>query len=119
MNITKGWMTRMELDQYVAIYIPTKDPTGRDLVAWKRFSILKKVKQVMCDNFGGYTAYDAEGGWKRGNTYIFEDITIIKCFYRSTGAEALRFVTVLAEYVKKKLGQEAVRIEQNGGISFV
>ena len=109
----------MDLNEYISIYIPSKDPNGRDLVAWKRFQVLKKIKRLMCDQFGGYTAYDAEGGWKSGNTYIYEDITVIKCFYKSTGTEALQFVKVLAEYVKKKLGQEAVTVEQNGGIDFV
>jgi hypothetical protein len=109
----------MDLDQYISLYIPTKGADGRDLVAWKRFSVLKKMKQEMCDHFGGYTAYEAEGGWKSGKTYVYEDITVIQCFYRSPREEALQFVTMLAEYVKKKLGQEAVTVEQNGGIDFV
>jgi hypothetical protein len=109
----------MDLNRYVGIYIPTKDPNGRNLVAWKRFQVLKKIKRLMCDQFRGYIAYDAEEGWKSGNTYIYEDITVIKCFYEDSDEGALQFVKVLAEYVKKKLGQDAVVVEQNGGISFV
>jgi hypothetical protein len=115
----RGRTTKMDLDQYISLYIPTKGADGRDLVAWKRFSVLKKIKQEMCDHFGGYTAYEAEGGWKSGKTYVYEDITVIQSFYRGPGAEALQFVKVLAGYVKKKLAQEAVTVEQNGGISFI
>ena len=109
----------MDLNGYISLFIPTKDTNGRDLVVRKRAVVLHAVEVFFLDSFGGFTEYQAKCGWRTKNKFIIEDITIVQAFYEGEDKEVLAKVSFLAEVVKKKLNQDAVKIEMNGGISFI
>ena len=108
----------MDLNSYISLFIPTKDAEGRDLVRWKRNQVLKVVEFFFLEQFGYFTEYDVRGVGKMENISVIEDITIVQAFYEGEDNAVLVKVGELAAMVKKKLNQDAVTIEQNGGISF-
>lgn len=109
----------MDLDKYVAVYIPTKDAKGEDLNLVTRANRLKDVRKEFARAFGGFTEYEALGGWGSNGKVIIEPITIIKSFYSGDDLPASQLARTLALVIKHDLKQEAVTIEQNGGISFI
>lgn len=109
-----------DLDKYIAIYIPTKDAKGEDLNYVTRANRLKDVRKEFARAFGGFTEYEAIGGWESNGKVVIEPITIVKSFY-SAGSDryAYQLARTLALVIKTDLKQEAVTIEQNGGLSFI
>lgn len=93
---------------------------GRDLVTWKRKNVLENVERRMAEVFGGFTEYETIGGWQSGKKLMKERVTILKVFYNAAEVTApFSIVEKLARLVKLRLNQEAVTIEQDGGISFI
>lgn len=110
----------MDLDKYIAVYIPTKDAKGEDLNLVTRANCLKDVRKEFSHAFGGFTEYEALGGWvSDSGKVVTVKMTIVKSFYCGEDARTFRFARALALAIKYDLKQEAVSIEQNGGISFI
>lgn len=109
----------MDLDNYVAVYVPTKDAKGEDLNLVTRANRLKDVRKEFARAFGGFTEYEALGGWESNGKVIVEPVTIVKAFYSGDNLPASQLVRTLALVIKYDLKQEAVTVEQNGGISFI
>ena len=109
-----------DLNKYIAIYIPSKDAKA-DLVApVSRKRILEDVEKQFLAAFGGFTEYEATGGWTLDSgKNVLEAITIVKSFYIGQDAAPFRLARTLALVIKLDLKQEAVTIEQNGEISFI
>jgi hypothetical protein len=109
----------MDLNGYISLYIPSKDVDGRDLVVMKRAEVLSVVKIFLLRNYGGFTEYEAKRGLKIDGKTVIEEITIVQVFYEGEDNSVLVKVGLLAAFVKRRLNQGEVMVEQNGGISFI
>lgn len=114
----REYTSKMDLNGYVAVYIPTKDIEGNLLREMEYNIALKEVEVGFSQAFGSFTVYEVKGGWEGVNGLVIEDITVVKAFYKAKDEVALAEATRLAKIVKQRLRQEAVTIEMNGGISF-
>lgn len=110
----------MKLKGYIAIYIPSKDKDGNLLYSVQRREWITKATVTMSSMFGGVTSYEVEGSWVSDEGVLMtEDVSVLKSFYSGSDETSRHIVTELALAIKKDLRQDAVTIEQNGGVDFI
>jgi len=109
-----------DLNKYIAVYIPTKDAKGESTNDEVRTKLYWDVQKQFAEAFGNFTQYETFGGriGDKGDL-ITERVTIIKSFYDGADGVPFRFARTLALVIKWDMKQEAVTIEQNGGITFI
>jgi hypothetical protein len=79
-------------------------------------SIHENVRDWLCDQFGGFTAHDATGGWKApGGAVIVEPVTCYDVACEDT-AEIRERLRTMARRVKADLGQECVYLAFNPSV---
>ncbi|HEY1598850.1 MAG TPA: hypothetical protein VGG64_04565 [Pirellulales bacterium] len=108
------------LQHKVAIIIPStvngNEPAPRQLVnRWIQAAKLKFGRL-----FGGFTCFDAEGGWvSEQHGLIEEAVTVVSSF---TDGDGLRFIDDVKEFAARMaeaMGQEAVSIELDHTLQFI
>ena len=110
----------MVLSGYIAVYVPTKDLNGRELPYRYRGKTLLMVEARFVKAFGGFTEYEAKGGWENEKGKIIkESVTVVKSFYMCEDKFAYAEGHSIALMVKERLSQECVTLEQNGTVSFI
>jgi hypothetical protein len=110
----------------IAIYIPTVDKEGREIDAIYRISVAANIKRAMCQKFGGFTQYDARGGFVSADgEMVFEDVTVVYSFVDTSENERVVRRSAIASMVKmagilaRKLNQESVAIEIDNEMRFI
>lgn len=99
------------------IYIPSKDRDGRPLgVIADKFAT--QAKLLLARLGGGYTAYEAIGGWNGSNGLIEEPVTVVECFRHFTPDQAEE-IRELARQWCQLLNQEAVMIMLDSRPEFI
>lgn len=108
------------LSHKIAIYIPStingNQPASADLIAkWVRTSKIK-----LANLFGGFTAYNSQGGYySTEHGLIEEKVTIVQSFTDEEGLTKLDKVKELAVEIANEMNQEVVSVEVDGTLSFV
>ncbi len=104
----------------VAIIVPTtvnvNESAAPDAIAkWTRAA---KVK--LADLFGGFTAYQAIGGWMSpAHGLVEEPVTVVSSFTDEPGLDRLGAVRAFAAEMGVALHQEAVAVEVDNGLELV
>lgn len=99
------------------IYIPSKDRAGRPLgVIASKFAT--QAKLLLSSLGGGYTAYEAVGGWNGSHGLIEESVTVVECF-RHLRQEQAEQVRELARQWCRILNQESVMIMIDSQPEFI
>jgi len=78
-------MTRIEL------YLP-KTMSGYELA-------VEHAQVQFAERFGGFTAIEAEGGWKSGDDVLTEPVTVLTAFGDVSHENAVIFMDGVTEYV--------------------
>jgi hypothetical protein len=108
------------LTHKIAIYIPStvngNQPAPADMIdRWVRASKIK-----MANLFGGFTSYQAHGGWfSPEHGLIEESVTIVQAFTDPEGLTKLDKVNDLAKEIAADMSQEIVSVEVDGTLNFV
>lgn len=112
-------MAQVSLDEYVAIYLPSKDASGQPLP--ERDALLEWLLVEMALAFGGATATqtaEGQGAWTTPTgVVVVEPITIVKSFC-APGVDHGR-LRALARELKARAQQETVAIETSAGMELV
>jgi hypothetical protein len=97
------------LTNKVSITVPytfgTSGLVGEDY----RAKILKAVKVSFANKFGGYTEYDAHGGYiAKDGTLVEENVTVVESLSNCDIAEIVEYTHKIAVCVQKLMKQETV-----------
>ena len=110
------------LNHQVAIFIPTKKGNGDSIPTelWEQWII--PVKTTFADLFGGYTSFQAVGGYmsEKYDKLIEEHIVVVCSFCTETQLCMGRTkVRKLAENLRFSLVQECVAVVFDGQMEFI
>lgn len=92
--------------QYV-LYLGTNDKDTNEPV-FSREEAQAAAKEILIDNFGGYTIQEAEGGWKDGDK-IYQEYTLV-IYLSDTDIDK---VHAAADQLISKFHQSSVLIQSN------
>jgi len=108
------------LDKKVAVYIPSTVNGNQPAPAAKIARWVREAKIALASLFGGFTAYNGEGGWYSPEHGLIEEkVTIVQAFTDEAGLERVGKLRELAKEMASDMGQEAVSLEVNGTLNFV
>jgi hypothetical protein len=71
---------------------------------------LEHAQQRLCDRFGGFTSYDARGGWHNGEEIEKEPVTVVETYADTSHENAVIFMDGIAEYVAGRNGYDESEI---------
>lgn len=110
----------MLLSHNVAIYVPSRDKQGEMQPAPLVSAIVDAVQRHLASRFGGFTTFDAMGGYMMSSGEMHaEPIKVIRSFASGLSDADLSFARDLAAMVAVKLDQECVSLEIDGALTFV
>lgn len=103
----------------IALFIPStihvSEFAAPELIAqW-----IKRAKIEFAELFGGFTSYEALGGWMSAQGLVEEPVTVVSSFTDDNGLDHLGEVRLLAEELAMALFQEAVAIEIDSQMEFI
>lgn len=103
----------------IALFIPStihvSEFAAPELIAqW-----IKRAKIEFSELFGGFTSYEAMGGWMSSQGLVEEPITVVSGFTDDNGLDRLDEVRSLAEEMAMALSQEAVAIEIDSQMKLI
>ncbi len=95
-------------DKQYVLYLGTNDKDTNQMVFESKDACKNKLKEILVEDFGGYTISEAEGGWKDGETFYQEYTLII--YLSDTDIDA---VHKLCDKLVVVFRQSSVLIETN------
>ena len=108
------------LDHKVALYVPSTINGNQPAPAEQIARWVKASKIKLASLFGGFTAYQAQGGWySETHGLIEEDVTIVQAYTDEDGLAKIGQFRELAAAIARDMGQEVVSLEVNGTLIFV
>ena len=108
------------LNHRVSIFIPSTTHGNKPAPAQLIARWVKSAKLKFAELFGGFTAFDAVGGWMSPvHGLIEEPVKVVASHTDDDGLDRLADVEEFAATVAEALGQEAVTIEVDNGLRFI
>lgn len=109
------------LNHYVAVYVPLEAHRNKPgIEETDTARVLETVQRRLASAFGGFTQYNATGGWVDGSgNLIVEPIGVVKAYHDGSEIEAAAIAGQIAEYVKHQLDQDCVTLETQHGLTFI
>lgn len=80
---------------------------------------IKSAKVQFAEIFGGFTSYNAVGGWMSAQGLVEEPVTVVASFTNDDGLNRLNEVKAFAAQMGRALSQEAVAVEVDHRLEFV
>ena len=80
---------------------------------------IKSAKVQFAEIFGGFTSYNAVGGWMSAQGLVEEPVTVVASFTNDHGLNRLNEVKAFAAKMGRALSQEAVAVEVDHRLEFV
>jgi hypothetical protein len=103
-----------ELKNSVKFYIASLDTNGKELNHFVREKSISGLKYILSKLNGGYTVYEALGGYlDTEDKTIEEKITVIESFTDSMTYAKVEYLKELATQIKSHLNQESMAIQIN------
>ena len=99
--------------QKVEIIIPQTNNSGESLGA-----VIAGVKTNLCNLFGGYTAFEAQGGWVSDSGELFEEPVVV-LISAATKASDAQLITTIARDVLEITDQLAMFISIDGQAQII
>jgi hypothetical protein len=106
------------LNHKIAIYVPSTDKDNKPLSAYKRRKELTHARVLMAGWFGGYTSYEAQGGWMNDGNLMEEKVTIVQSFANDETFSKVSNVIALARSMAAFLNQAALALEVDGVMTY-
>lgn len=101
--------------QKIEIIIPKLNNSGESLDA-----VIAGIKTNMCQLFGGFTAFDAQGGWISNEGELFqEQVTVLVSAVADDQAEEAKMIIAIARNVLEITDQLAVFISIDGKAQII
>lgn len=101
--------------QKVEIIIPNQNNSGESLEA-----VITGIKTNMCQLFGGFTAFDAQGGWVSDEGKLYqEQVTVLVSAVADDKAEEAQMILAIARNVLEITDQLAVFVSIDGKAQII
>ena len=109
------------LKHSVALYVPTTCNVSKQASKQAVIERLQAIQRLFANQFGGFTTYQAQGGWVDTNgNLVTEDVFIVKSACTAQKLkESTAWLHNLAARMAKAWKQEAVTLEVDGKLEFV
>lgn len=110
----------MGLKHKVAVIIPSTTNVSEAASSEEVAKWIKAAKVKLAGLFGGFTSYNAVGGWVSPvHGLVEEPVTVVSSFTDETGLKRLSEVKGFAAELAGAMGQEAVAVEVDHSLHFV
>jgi hypothetical protein len=71
---------------------------------------LEHAQQQLCDRYGGFTSYDARGGWHNGDEIEQEPVTVVEAYADVSPENAVIYMDSVVEYIAGRNGYDESQI---------
>lgn len=101
--------------QKVEIIIPKQNNNGESLEP-----VISQVKMNLCQLFGGFTAFQAEGGWISDEGKLYQEpVTVLVSAVAEDKADEAKLIISIARNVMELTDQLAVFVSINGQAQII
>lgn len=109
------------MGSFVSITIPSLNSDGEPINPVRRMTHMQLVKAKFCTMFGGYTSYEAEGGFiGKDAKRVDESVTVITAYGSDLDVDKyMQALFDMSKFLGDSLQQSAVALTINGVMHLV
>lgn len=110
------------MTQHIQIFVPSTINTDKVADLNLICGVQDAIKRSFSANFGGFTAYNAQGGYVANNgMLVCEPVQVITSVTDDSVSEQVlwAYIKRIGKAVCQKMSQECVLVSVNGNVEFV